>query len=67
MSKSPEIQKFLDELAKDLLGGTVKEANDAHICLFCGGPATEFYDEISKKEYTLSGQCQKCQDNFFEE
>ena len=31
----------------------------------CGGPAVEFKDEISKKEYTISGLCQKCQDSIF--
>ncbi len=31
----------------------------------CGGPATEFRDECSKREYRISGLCQKCQDAFF--
>jgi len=31
----------------------------------CGGPAADFRDELSKKEYTISGFCQKCQDSFF--
>jgi hypothetical protein len=31
----------------------------------CGGPATEFTDEISRKEYTISGLCQRCQDSIF--
>ena len=37
-------------------------------CPFCGkniNPETEFWDEISKKEYGLSGLCQNCQDDFF--
>ena len=33
--------------------------------LGCGGPATSFKDDISAKEYRISGFCQKCQDNFF--
>ena len=33
--------------------------------LGCGGPATEFRDELSRKEYTISGLCQKCQDSIF--
>lgn len=32
----------------------------------CGGPATEFTDELSKKEYTISGLCQECQDAIFD-
>ena len=31
----------------------------------CGGPATEFKDDLSRKEYTISGLCQKCQDEVF--
>ena len=31
----------------------------------CGGPATEFRDEGSRREYTISGLCQKCQDKAF--
>ena len=28
-------------------------------------PTTDFNDELSKKEYSLSGMCQACQDAFF--
>ena len=31
----------------------------------CGGPATEFEDEVSRKEYSISGLCQKCQNKVF--
>lgn len=31
----------------------------------CGGPATEFKDGLSRKEYTISGLCQNCQDIVF--
>lgn len=31
----------------------------------CGGPATEFRDELSRKEYSISGLCQCCQDKIF--
>lgn len=31
----------------------------------CGGPAHEFRDALSQKEYTISGMCQDCQDDFF--
>jgi len=33
----------------------------------CGGPAIEFRDVLSRKEYRISGLCQKCQDKFFGE
>lgn len=31
----------------------------------CGGPATEFRDALSAKEYRISGLCQTCQDGVF--
>lgn len=33
----------------------------------CYGPAHEFRDEISKREFTISGLCQECQDKAFSE
>ena len=38
------------------------------LCPFCGKDMTNatFKDDASKKEYTISGICQECQDNYFE-
>jgi hypothetical protein len=38
---------------------------DADLCTACGGPATDFKDALSKREYSISGFCQKCQDSIF--
>lgn len=35
-------------------------------CVMCGEPALAFRDELSKKEFSISGLCQKCQDSVFE-
>ena len=38
-------------------------------CPFCGKEIdveTEFTDELSKKEFAISGLCQSCQDDFFD-
>lgn len=43
--------------------------NAAHgFCPFCGKPvsADSFRDELSRKEFSISGLCQVCQDDFFE-
>ena len=45
----------------------IDEAKEKQVCSMCGGDATEFKDEISLKEYHLSGFCQSCQDKFFGE
>ena len=34
-------------------------------CSFCAFPVTEFSDELSEKEYSISGMCQDCQDKVF--
>lgn len=34
-------------------------------CPFCREDIGEFKDEISKREYEISGLCQKCQDQSF--
>lgn len=36
-------------------------------CPFCGKPVdpNSFRDELSKREFQISGLCQKCQDDFF--
>jgi hypothetical protein len=34
-------------------------------CVVCAGDASEFKDDISAKEYTISGLCQECQDEAF--
>ena len=38
-------------------------ANDA--CPVCHAPITKFRDELSKKEFGISGMCQACQDKVF--
>ena len=61
--KSPEIDLFLTSISGRSF------AIRADICIAppfgCGGEANEFRDEISKREYTISGMCQKCQDKVF--
>lgn len=34
-------------------------------CPMCSEPITEFRDDLSRKEYGISGMCQKCQDDVF--
>jgi len=36
-------------------------------CVWCHKPVkeNEFTDELSKKEYSVTGMCQVCQDNMF--
>ena len=57
--KHPQIERFPEET----FGRTTAITGDT--CVFCKKPATEFRNEISKREYAISGICQKCQDETF--
>jgi hypothetical protein len=63
--KSPEITKYLDKHT----GRSRSIRTD--VCIGppfgCGRRATEFRDVIAKKEYSISGLCQYCQDIVFGE
>jgi hypothetical protein len=61
--KSPAIDTMLQKLPPAGLSRPVAITND--ICSFCGKPATQFKDDLSKREYRLSGMCQRCQDGVF--
>ncbi len=66
MSKSPEMVAFLDEMSMSMYGRSHSECLAKQICVVCGGPAVEFDEIYSRREYSISGMCQTCQDNFFE-
>ena len=40
---------------------------DAGLCATCGKPVGEFRDELSKKEFKISGMCQICQNSVFDQ
>lgn len=48
------------------LGATV-DAVEKGLCPFCLKAPGEFRDELSRKEFGISGLCQKCQDETFKD
>ena len=58
-TKSPEMETMLESL----FGRTTAIQSDT--CAFCHKPATAFRDDLSRREYAISGMCQECQDDFF--
>lgn len=58
--KSPDMIKAIKAMFGDQEG----------ICPTCQKPlkgdTSEFRDDLSRKEYTISGMCQSCQDGVFE-
>ena len=63
MAKSNVVQAFIDEMAKEMFGW---DGDEAH-CKICNAQVNraDFIDELSIREYDISGMCQKCQDDFF--
>ena len=61
------IQDVIDEMTKDRIGLTQKDAQHHQVCTWCGNSVTMFRNQLSQKEYGISGFCQKCQDDTFGE
>ncbi len=63
VERPPELECFLEALN----GISPKQAIQAGICAVCKEEANKFTDELSVREYAISGLCQKCQDEVFNE
>jgi len=59
--KTDAMNKFLNN---KMVANRVDSIFD-NTCTLCKKEATEFRDELSKKEFSISGFCQKCQDSVF--
>jgi len=58
--KAPEINAFLNSLIGKDRVATIQ----SNKCVTCMADAKEFTNELSKREYAISGMCQICQDKF---
>jgi hypothetical protein len=63
MTRSSEVDAFLDWISKGMFGRSRTEAIKSNICIFCGKDSALFRDEISITKYKITGLCQKCQDD----
>ncbi len=59
--KSPEIDLLLQQLSGTWRPDCIRQS----ICAHCKGPANCFTDDLSEKEYRISGLCQECQNKVF--
>jgi hypothetical protein len=64
-NKTPEMEEFLNETAETFFGSDRAKAMKDATCVACKGPAVEFEDALSKKEFGISGLCGKCQNGVF--
>jgi uncharacterized CHY-type Zn-finger protein len=63
--KSNEMNDALEVLTNHLFGRSRFDSMTRNVCVTCGQPIGEFRNELSRKEYTISGMCQSCQDSVF--
>ena len=63
--EATDVAVKLEDMAQALFGRGRKVAMDNLLCVMCGGDANYFADELSRKEYGISGMCQTCQDKTF--
>lgn len=55
----------IETLLSNVYGRSREESIRNDVCIACTQEATSFRDELSAKEFTISGLCQACQDSVF--
>ena len=60
-----ELDTFKEEMAFSLFGRSPSVCKAGGQCVKCGEFDLEFNDELSRREYGISGLCQCCQDGIF--
>jgi len=55
----------LGYFSKLLFDRTIAAHIKLKLCVTCGHKITCFQDQLSEKEYMISGMCQNCQDSVF--
>lgn len=63
--KTVPIKNFIDSTSKSMFGRSASESMLNKICVTCGHKVGPFKDELSEREYEISGICQECQDEIF--
>jgi len=70
-NKSEALNSHLEDLSTLLYGKSrVDTITKGVACVTCKGvgrwgPNLDFRDDLSRKEYSISGMCQDCQDSVF--
>jgi hypothetical protein len=66
--KATDKNPTIDALLSSLMGKDRSEVIRLGKCMTCdrvGNTHTSFRDDLSRKEYQISGMCQRCQDDIF--
>jgi len=59
------MQDWINDVTTKMWGKSQAECIEGQVCVICHEPAKRFKDNISYKEYEISGMCQGCQDKTF--
>jgi len=59
--KTKEINNFINAIFGVDRVASIKQ----NVCTMCGKYETGFRDDLSQKEYSISGMCQECQDKIY--
>jgi hypothetical protein len=67
MKRTPELQKFLDEIGEKSFGITHSEATLYSLCVFCKKKVdpTKMSTDKHKREWEISRICEPCQNETF--
>lgn len=60
----PDVSNIQKRIADVLYPNRIPKMK-AHVCMICNGKVVGFRDELSEKEFLISGMCQLCQDKIF--
>ena len=68
MANPTEKSSIMEQLLTEINGGKSRRAYiHANKCIKCEGDASYFIDEVSRREYAISGWCQHCQNEMFDD
>ena len=68
MAAPSEKSSIMEQLLTELNGGKSRRAYiHANKCVRFEGDASQFIDEVSRKEFAISGWCQHCQNEMFDD
>ena len=56
-----------EEIINAIFGSEIVKRLNNHLCPMCGQEINEldFRDDLSKREYNISGMCKQCQEKFW--
>ena len=66
MAQPQEKDSGIETFMASITGKNRRSYINANVCILCDKPATEFTNELSAREFTISGMCQNCQNAFFD-